>query len=163
MRYLLVVLLASSVQAASTGTLTLSGVVAPSFNLTVTPNGSNTNLDIINGQTVVVATVTELSNNATGYRILVSSLNAGKLKSGPTEIAYTASYAGNAYGNPPSPGSSSLLAAPRVNSTHTMKLTSGPSNLPAGTVSNVSVTVPASPNTNSGTYSDTVTFEIVAP
>jgi len=141
--------------AGTSGNLTLSGTVNPNNSLTVTANGTtNTNIDIINGESALnVGSATETSNDAGGYSITLSSTNGGQLELGGTsttdKTAYQVSYDGGSYVTP----TTSASAIKTVNSlsaavTHT---------------SQILVNVAADSTAVAGNYSDTLTFAIVAP
>lgn len=143
----------SSAQAADTGTLLLQGTVAVVNNIVVTPNGSNnTSLDIVGGASgVLVASVAETSNNLTGYKINVKSLNGSELRNSADatkKTTYTLSYDG---------GSAITLTS----SYQQVKNVSSLSGLTTNN-SNVNATVAAYAAAPAGTYNDTVTFQIVA-
>jgi hypothetical protein len=144
----------SSANAASSGTLTLSGNVAAVNDIVVTPNGTNnTSLNITSGETGKgVASVAESSNDLNGYKITMSSANGGQLQLAGNSAKYTTyqiSYAGGSYVTPP------LSASPV-----TVKSVNSLSALTTAT-STVAVNVTAYPTALAGTYSDTVTFSIV--
>src|ERR1051325_4469482 len=148
-----IALLTANAHAASSGTLFLQGTVPSINDITVVPNGSNnTALDILNGETNKnVATVTEVSNDALGYKIFISSLNGGELRlaGNPSQkTTYTISYDGGAAAQP------GTVAAQAKNV----------SSLSSTTTHNsaVLVNVVASPNAVAGTYSDPVPLAIVA-
>lgn len=142
---------ASAAFAASSGTLTLSGTVASVNNIAVTPDGNNnTSLNITAGETgKSVANVIEVSNNPTGYKIQMLSTNGGQLRRTSNDYTtYQVSYDGGSY------------AAPTT-SAQDVKSVSSLSSQTTST-SAVLVKVVAKPNATAGTYSDTVTFSIVA-
>lgn len=148
----LLALFAVQAQAASTGTLILSGTVAAACNITVTPNGSNnTTLNITGGETnKLVASANETCNNATGYKINIKSDNGGELRhSGNASLktTYTLTYDGT-------------TVTPTTNFAQVKNVTV--LNSPANVNSNINVTVAAYPAALAGTYSDTVTVQIVA-
>lgn len=136
---------------ATTGTLVLTGVVGVLYSLTVNPTTAASNINITAGETAtLVATVSETSNNPLGYKITMSSANAGKLKNGTLdETSYQVSY------NNGSPVT--LTTTPT-----TVKTVS--SMVSMGTVSSdVKVSVTAKPDALVGTYTDTITVTIGAP
>ena len=147
-------LLPNMASAASTGSLLLSGTVGVVAELAVTPNGSNTSLDILAGESgKSVAAVTESSNNADGYKILMYSSNSGELRHAidpSKKTGYAISYGGADFVTPPSASAPAIVKS--VGS------------LPALTtaISDVRVSVDAMPTAIAGTYSDTVVFSIVA-
>ena len=139
--------------AASTGTLRVSGTVSVVNDLVVTPNGTNnTSLNIIAGESAKnIASVAETSNNGMGYIMQMSSVNAGKLVNATDATKftnYTISYNGASY------------AAPNANPT-TIKTVSSLNGLTTQS-SPVLTNVTAYPAAIAGSYSDTVTFSIVA-
>lgn len=140
-------------QAASTGTLLLQGTVALVNDIVVTPNGSNnTTLDIVGGAAgVLVASVAETSNNLTGYKINAKSDNGSELRNtsdATKKTTYTISYDG---------GSAVTLTTSYQQVKNVTSLTGLTTNN-----SNVNATVAAYAAAPAGTYSDTVTFQIVA-
>ena len=136
--------------AATTGTLVLSGTVAPVSSIVVTPNGTNnTNLDLLNGASAVnVASVAETSNDSLGYKINAKSANGGSLKNGSFSVPFTITYNGGS----------------AVSLTTSDQQVKGISSLAKLTTNSSAVTVTTTANANlvAGTYSDTVTFTIVA-
>ncbi|MGZ3694945.1 MAG: hypothetical protein ACXWQO_12335, partial [Bdellovibrionota bacterium] len=96
---------AGAAQAASSGTLVISGVVPLVNDIVVTPvAGVNTTLNITGGESAkLVANVAETSNNGTGYTITLSSANAAQLKNASDatkKTAYQVSYNGGSYTSP---------------------------------------------------------------
>ncbi len=141
--------------AASTSALVLSGKVAAVNDITVTPNGSNnTSLNILAGESdKKVASVSEVSNNVNGYKVQMYSANGGQLRLSGQPSKYTTyqiSYSGGTYVTPP------LAASPSV-----VKTVSTLSALTTAT-SAVLVNVSARPTALAGTYSDTLTFSVIA-
>lgn len=134
------------------GNLLISGTVPIVCSLIVKPTVDATKLDILGGASAkLVATVNEVTNNLNGYKVTMSSVNAGKLVHGslPSQkVAYQLSYNGGA---PISPTTAPQLVK-----------NSGPLLAPANANSDVKVTFPGAPASMSGTYSDTVTFEMAA-
>ena len=139
--------------AASTGTLLLSGTVAVVNDIVITPS-NNTTLNILSGEVAKnVGSVAETSNNVLGYKIYMYSNNAGELQhtgDNSKKTTYQVSYGGGSYVTPPLVGSpvqvknvSSLSGLTTNNST-------------------VLVNVTAYASAISGTYTDTITFSIVA-
>ncbi len=148
---ILSLILALSSYAADTGTLILSGTVVASCNIVITPNGSNnTTLNITGGDTnKLVANAQETCNNATGYKINVKSTNGGELRHGTVpslKTTYTLSYDGQ-------------TVTPTTNYQQVKNVTV--LNTPANTTSTIHATVAAYPSALAGTYSDTVTVQIV--
>ncbi len=143
---------AVSAQAATTGTITLSGTVAAATAITVTPAAGYNSLDLSTTQSNLnVATVREINNTTLGYSVKVASTNAGLLKNGTLgSVTYTSQYNGSSY---------TLSATPQTVTT--------------GTASNsvVNVTKPltisytgtAADSLMQGSYSDTLTFTITSP
>lgn len=148
--YALAFLTTLNVQAASTGTLVLTGVVGAKYDLVVTPNSSASTLNISDGESAkLVATVNEKTNNHTGYKIKMSSANGGLLKNGTIDsVAYTLSY-NNATAVTPS------TTAATVKTSTSAAL--------GGVNSDVKVTFTGHTTALAGTYSDTLTFSIEAP
>lgn len=86
----------SMAHAGTTGSVVLSGTVAPSTAIAVAPTANAQNLDLsASPSDLNVASVTEMSNTFNGYKVTLSSTNDGVLKSGSIEgLAYTAKYDG---------------------------------------------------------------------
>ncbi len=145
-------LMASVSFAASTGNLTLSGTVTATYNITITPDGTNnTTLNILAGESLKsVADVLEESNDPAGYKIQATSANNGKLKNGTVdEVSYQVKY-----------GAGSLTSL--TTSAQTL-FTSSTLSSPASNSQNVKVSFTGKPTALAGTFSDTVTFSISAP
>jgi hypothetical protein len=87
----------SGLLAATSGTLTLSGVIDAVVSIVVNDTGAGSNMDLTLAQNdLVVATLDESSNTAAGYQIFVKSTNAGLLKhSNGAGVTYTAKYDGS--------------------------------------------------------------------
>lgn len=134
--------------AATTGTLNLSGEVAVNYEIEVDPVTAATALDIVNGETgTKVADVTEITNNTAGYKVTLQA--SGELTNGSSSVAYTLNYDGN--------------VVDPDGTVQTAK-TEASESLSPGTVSEVTITFTGLGTAAlSGTYSDTVTFEIGAP
>lgn len=148
--YFLMLIFINQAFAASSGTLVLSGVVAPVNDLVVTPNGTNnTTLNIGAGvSNLNVATVSETSNDANGYKIFMQSVTGGFLQLNPTHrTTYTVSYAG-------APAVTLTTGSTQVKSVASLSTQTTAS-------SAVTVNVVALPNALAGTYSDTITVSIV--
>ena len=150
MLYALAFLTGLNANAASTGTLLIQGIVAPQFDLVITPQTASTQLDITGGETnKLVATVLEKTNNPGGYKIKVTSANNGQLKNGSVDsVSYQLTYNG---GSPVTPTTTATV----------VKTTNTPA--PAGNTSNVNVSFTGKPLALSGTYNDTLTLTIEAP
>jgi len=145
-------LFVGSAHAASSGELTISGTVVPVNELEITPNADATNLNILLGETnKLVASVSETSNNLTGYKISMRSVNTSKLVHGVDSsktTAYTISYDGG-------------TAVSLTTSDQEVKNVTSLDGLTTVS-SNVNVNVTAYPTAPAGTYSDTVTISIAA-
>jgi hypothetical protein len=142
-------LVASTTYAATTGTLTLTGTISQNVSIVVNTLAAAGTLDLTATQTnLAVANVDEVSNSAGGYKITASSANAGTIKNGANadNVAYTLKYDGGS--------AISLTVAPQD-----MKTGAG------GIVTDnsaVTISYTGAAGLSSGTYSDTVTFTIVA-
>lgn len=138
-------------EAAVTGTITLAGIVPASTAIIVTPVAPYNNLVLSTAQTnLLVATVNEQNNTTLGYSVTLSSTNAGKLKNGTLgQITYTARYNST---------SVTLSVAPIVVTTQ------GAQSAVVNVIKNFDVSYAATPaiSTMAGTYSDTLTFTIIA-
>ena len=143
--------LSISVFAATNGTLALSGSVAKSSSIVITPTGTaNTSLDILAGQSnVKVGSAAETSNDLSGYTISISSPTGGFLQNSgdvTKKTAYTISYNG---GGPVTP----TVGGVSVKNVSSL----------AGLVTNnsdININVTAFATAPSGTYSDTLTVTI---
>lgn len=151
MKYILLFLIPSLSFAATNGSIFLSGYIPKVVSVVVTPVVGYNNLDFTTTATnLVVANITEQSNVTTGYTVTCSSSNAGLFKNGLVDsIPYTAKYNGTSF---------SLSSTPVVISNN------------GSTNSVVNVTKPLTINYTGvshadkmdGTYSDTLTFTIIA-
>jgi len=145
-----ITVLSTSAFALTEGLLTLTGVVDVRYEISL--DNSSATVDIINGENgKLVATATEVSNNLTGYKILMSSARGSKLMHTNLVnfVAYTVSYDGS--------GPITLS-----NADQQVKPASALSGLTTDT-SQIRVTFPGQPNALAGTYSDTITVKIAAP
>lgn len=84
----------ATASAQTTGSITLTGTVSQILQITVTPAPGYDTLDLTTSQTdLLVATVTEKSNNQAGYTVTVESQNAAAL--GSSTAFFKGSDAGN--------------------------------------------------------------------
>ncbi|MBC7397095.1 MAG: fimbrial protein [Bdellovibrionales bacterium] len=144
-------LVSSAAQAATTGTLSLSGTIANVISIAVAAAGAASTLDLTATQTnLVVATVTENSNSNTGYTISARSTNTGTIKhaTATDNVAYTMKYAG---------GTATSLTT--VDQTVKTQSTGG---VYSAVSSSVSVSYTGNASLRAGSYSDTITFTIAA-
>lgn len=128
-------------QTSDSATLFLSGVVGDFVDIAVNPAPAATNLalNVAQSAPLQVATVVETSN--TSYEVTATSANTFNFSDGTTNLPYTLYYDGSAVA---SSGDVVSSGASANNVSRT-----------------VEVTYPAAPGgTTSGTYSDTVTFQI---
>lgn len=135
--------------AATTGTLSLSGTVAPVTSIVVTPDANASNLPVgSTASALKIATVTELSNDKAGYSVTLSTANGGYLKeaSGTDSLAYSLSYNGSAVAF--SSGSATI--------SDVSARTGG-----AGSAKELDISF-ASAFLNADSYTDTLTFTITA-
>lgn len=150
-KYLLLFLFATNSFAATTASVTLSGSVPAATAIVVNPVSPYNNLDLTTTQTnLLVANVREINNTTLGYIVRVSSLNAGALKNGPTNsIAYTAKYNGVTF---------NLTVAPVTVTTQ------GTQTSVINIVKPLTISYTGQPSENqfNGSYSDTLTFTIIA-
>lgn len=149
MKLLLTLLLALSftTQAATTGTLLLKGIVAETLSINVAPETIAVNLPLDVSQVdTKVATVTEISNSDTGYKVTISSANLGylKLTTGSATFPYQMKY-----------GTSNVDLA---NSSVFINNTVGPVNVNKDVT--ISYTGVPAAQMQEGEYADTVTFVI---
>ena len=141
--------LSSNSNATSQGTLILTGIVGAEFNLVITPNGNNVMLPVVAGGTTLVASVTESTNNSSGYKILLKTTNGGVLKNTISGVDVdTAPYQLKYDGTTITPTTTNQVVKTGTLGTD---------------VSDIEVILPAKPTAVAGTYTDTVTVEIVAP
>jgi len=81
------------VQAANTGTIELRGSVAQNCGVVVSTLAKASALSITAGESnATVGTVQETCNVANGYTVTLGSANAGKLKNGSSEVAFSVAY-----------------------------------------------------------------------
>ncbi|MBI3557666.1 MAG: fimbrial protein [Deltaproteobacteria bacterium] len=141
----------SGAHAATSGSVTIQGTVPTVVAITVTGIAPFNALDLTTTQAnLPVADVVEQSNDSLGYKVTMSSTNAGSLKNGSLgSVAYTAKYNGTTV---------TLSATPQqVTSTgSTTAVVNATKSL------TISYTGAASASLMSGTYSDTLTFTIAA-
>lgn len=147
----LMVLLSSVSQAATTGSIILQGVVAPVVAVTVTGQGTYNALNLATTQTnLLVANVQEQSNDTLGYKVTVASANAGQLKNGTLgQVTYTAQYNAVTFTLSATPVQVTNQAAQTTVVNATKPLTISYTGTPAVSIM-------------SGTYTDTLTFTITA-
>lgn len=141
------ILLCSSVNAATTGTLLIRGNIPASLSLTIDSNSNSLNLPLTSPQTdLLIGTATERSNYQAGYTISISSANNGSLKrqGGNEVLPYTIKY-----------GNSSSL---NLNTVQQVVY----SNIQVhNTEKDIKISYPAASSTQiSGDYEDTLTFTI---
>lgn len=140
--------------AATQDTLLLEGQVGATLNISVAADANATALNITGGESdTQVAVVTEESNNLAGYKVFMSSANAGELRntSDPSQLTtYQINYDGSGYITPP-------LAASAVEVKD-----SGALPVLTTDTSNVLINVSSYALAPAGTYQDTVTFSIIA-
>lgn len=143
--------LTSTSFAATTGTLLLQGVVAQKISVSVTPAAGASTLDLASNQTdLSVATVNEISNSKTGYKMTITSANLGKLKrtDGSDVFSYSLKYNGSAVALGTTAGTTiTNSSASAVNANKSVT---------------ISYTGAAAETMVEGTYADTVTFTIAA-
>ena len=156
-RYLILSLFPFMANAATIGNITLTGLIPANRSISVSPQGSYSNLDLVGNTTnsnYLIANVQEKSNALTGYKVTLSSLNSGKLmRAGSvTEfLAYTATYNGAAVTL-----SSTAVIVTNVTSQTSVVNTTKPLRITYTAFSDPSDVLEA-------TYSDTLTFTISAP
>lgn len=138
----------STAHAATSGTLTLSGTIATVVSVAITPQVGYNALNLAaNATNQVVASVNESSNNPLGYKVKLSSANAGKLVNGSNQFTYTARYDSVAV---------TLSTTPQV-------VTNVASQSSTVSVNkNVDVSFTGSSSLMAGTYTDTLTVAIEA-
>ncbi len=143
-------LFTGTLHAATSGNMLLQGTIAQVLSIVITPvSGVNTKLDLSTNQTnLVVGSIQEVSNASSGYKILLTSANAGTLKHATTKTAlnYTARYNGS---------NVTLSTTAKTIFTQT---TGGAFNTTKKF--DVSFNGQGATNLTEGTYSDTLTFTI---
>lgn len=149
--FIFLFLLAFSAMAATTGNITLQGVVPAVVSVTVTGQGTYNALDLTTTQTnLTVANVQEQSNDGLGYKVTAASTNSGQLKNGAIDqVTYTAKYNGTSF---------------TLSSTAVTVTTQGAQAVIVNVTKPLTISYIGTPNVSlmSGTYSDTLTFTIVA-
>lgn len=134
--------LSAAAQASTTGTIRLNGTVQAACTISVTDAGVQ--LNITGGESNrQVGTVVENCNSGTGYRVTLTSANAGALKNGAAAVSYSVSY-DNQQGT-----LSGAMTVDRPSAAF-------------GKQSVVAVSMPANATAVAGTYSDTVTITVAA-
>ncbi len=138
--------------AATTGSITISGTVAQQTSIDVNPLTGYNALDLGTSQTdLAVAEVVEKNNTNLGYKVTLTSQNAGKLKNGTLgQVSYTAKYGSSSVNLSTTPQqiTSGAVASSPVNVTKQFK---------------VSYSGVDTSTMMQGTYSDTLTFTISSP
>ena len=148
-KLLLMTLLTSWAFAATTATLKLTGTIAPVVEIEINgATSASATVDLLDKTAQPVATVTETSNDADGYDITISSANSGSLNNGTADSAtYTLGYGGSSY---------NLSSVATVDNAGVVGSTDR-----AVTVTVTDARTDAF-DFASGSYTDTVTFEITA-
>lgn len=144
-------LLVNQSLAATTGNITISGVVSAATAIVVNSVAGYNSLDLsTTASDQAVANVREINNTTNGYTVTLTSQNSGLLKNGTLgSVSYSAKYNGS---------SVSLSSTP-------VTITNGAaSNSVVNVVKSfqISYTGTAASNLMVGTYSDTLTFTIAA-
>lgn len=93
---ILILMITTAASAATTGSITISGVIAQTLSLVVRASDGSSSLNFgTEAKDLVVATITESSNTTGGYKVSLTSANSGQLKNGALGgIPYTAKYDG---------------------------------------------------------------------
>jgi hypothetical protein len=153
---MLLTLASTALAQTASGTLTIQGTVASTASITVAPLGGYNTLDIaagVSGQ--AVANITEKCNDKAGYKVTMTSLNAGSSGTtltlndtaggtGTDTVPYTLTYN----------GSGVTLVSGTATLTDVNAKTAKD-----GVVKSLAATIVAS-WVNSATYADTLTFTI---
>lgn len=138
--------------AATSGSLSVTGMIAVVNDLSVSSYSEATNLDIIGGENgTLVADISELSNNPDGYTIQLTSTNNGKLINTTNsiyQVSYQISYDNGAYLSP-------------INTPNTVKNVYF-LNQKTTDVSPIKIRFSPYVNAGSGSYEDSITLSIVA-
>ncbi len=148
-----VVAVAGGAQAATTGSVNLSGSIGQSCNLTVSASG-NTGLNLANTATATsVTTVTEACNDKLGYNVTLVTTNGtttGLFKgpSGNTDtLAYTVTYNG---------------AAKTFAASSSQITTAAARTAPGGVAKTLAISYTGNSALNADTYTDTLTLTMTA-
>lgn len=142
---------ASQAYSSTTGSLLLQGIVAKKVSIEVTAEGAASALDLEQTQSdLKVASVREISNSKSGYKVKLTSANQGNLKrtDGPEVFGYSLKYGGQA------------VALGTVDGTTFASPTAAAVNVEKDL--QVSYTGVAAELMVEGTYADTVTLNISA-
>jgi hypothetical protein len=127
---------------ATSATLLLKGSIAPSLEISITPETSAALLPLETAQTnLKVATLVERSNNHSGYKVTVASQNQGKLMNGTSFLVYTLTYGGQAVNFPSQDFTFPFTSAAPVSK-------------------DIRISYQAGTDLKSGDYTDTITFTI---
>ena len=135
----------------ATGTLALSGSVAPITTISVTADPNASALPVGSAASnLKIATVVELSNSKSGYTVTLSSTNGASLKetAGTDSLPYSLTYGGNPVTF--TAGSATLT-------------TSGTRSATAAGSSNVLAISFSAAFLNADSYTDSLTFTITSP
>lgn len=138
--------------AATSGSLSVTGMIAVVNDISISPYSQATNLNILGGESgTLVADIAELSNNPDGYTIQLTSTNNGKLINTTNslyQVSYQISYDGGTYLTP-------------TNSPSTVKNVYF-LNQKTSDVSPVKIKFSPYTSAGSGSYEDSITLSIVA-
>lgn len=147
-----ILLLSTVAFGAASGTLTISGTVLQINDIEIFPTADSTNLNIVAGNSgLLVANVSETSNNLTGYTISMRSANASQLihsVDSSKMTSYQVSYDGGDY-------------VSLTNSDQVVKNVGSLAGLTSDS-STVAVNVTPYATAPAGTYSDVITISIAA-
>jgi hypothetical protein len=142
--------LSTTTMAATSGVLLLQGQVAKKLSIDVTAASAASALNLeVTQSDLAVASVNEKSNSNTGYKVTITSANAGKLlRAGGSEVfAYTMKYGGSAVALSGSGTTISTASAASVNVNKSLA---------------ISYTGVPAESMVEGTYSDTLTLNIAS-
>lgn len=146
---LVAMLSASTVYGATTGTLNLTGTIASSVAIVVTPDANATGMDLTANQTdMQVAVVTSTSNSVGGYRIDAKDANGSTIKHATLadNVPFTIKYNG---------------VAKTLTTSDSAFYTNAVGGNYVGVNHNVTISYTGSSTLTAGSYSDLITFTIV--
>lgn len=142
----------AQVFAATSGSLSVTGIIAVVNDISVSPYSQATNLNILGGESAtLVADIAELSNNPDGYSIQLTSSNNGKLINSTNsiyQVSYQISYDNGGY----------LVPSNTPSTVKTIYFL----NQKTSDVSPVKIKFSPYTGAGSGSYEDSITLSIVA-
>lgn len=136
------------VTALTTGTITLTGVVAEAIDIAIVTDANASSLDLaVDTTNLIVATITEKSNVNAGYSVTLSSANSVVLQGSTTSLAYTLEYDNVAIN----------FVGADATITDSVLITNS-----SGVSKNLTISYTGDAGLPADTYSDILTFTIIA-